>query len=130
MQKTIKKFLSLICISLFLLCGQNVYAQQKEIKGTVTDSQGEPLIGVTIAVKGTTKATMTDMDGTYTLSVGNDAKTLIATFVGMRPNEKAIAGTVIDFTMEDLSSELEEVVVIGYGTVKRKDLTGSVSSVN
>lgn len=130
MQKTIKKFLSLICISLFLLCGQNVYAQQKEIKGTVTDSQGEPLIGVTIAVKGTTKATMTDMDGTYTLSVGNDAKTLIATFVGMRPNEKVIAGTVIDFTMEDLSSELEEVVVIGYGTVKRKDLTGSVSSVN
>lgn len=130
MQKTIKRFLSLICISLFLLCGQNAFAQQKEIKGTVTDSQGEPLIGVTIAVKGTTKATMTDIDGKYSLSVGNDAQTLVATFVGMKPNEKSINGTVIDFVMEDVSSELEEVVVIGYGTVKRKDLTGSVSSIN
>lgn len=129
MQKTIKRFLSLICISLFLLCGQNAFAQQKEIKGTVTDSQGEPLIGVTIAVKGTTKATMTDIDGKYSLSVGNDAKTLVATFVGMKPNEKPATGTVIDFVMEDISSELEEVVVIGYGTVKRKDLTGAVSSV-
>lgn len=129
MQKTIKNFLSLICISLFFMCGQSVYAQQREIKGTVTDSQGEPLIGVTVAVKGTTRATMTDIDGAYTLSVGSDAKTLVATFVGMKPNEKAITGTVIDFVLEDMSSELEEVVVIGYGTVKRKDLTGSVSSV-
>ncbi len=128
MQKTIKRFLSLICISLFLLCGQNAFAQQKEIKGTVTDSQGEPLIGVTIAVKGTTKATMTDIDGKYTLSVGNDAKTLVASFVGMKPNEKNISSSVIDFVMEDLSSELEEVVVIGYGTVAKKDLTGAVSS--
>jgi len=129
MQKTIKKILSLICLSLFLLCGQNAFAQQKEIKGTVTDQQGEPLIGVTIAVKGTTKATMTDLDGTYTLSVGNDVKTLTATFVGMKPNEKTITGSILDFVMEELSSELEEVVVIGYGTMKRKDLTGSVSSV-
>lgn len=129
MQKTTKKFLSLICVSLFLLCGQNVYAQQKEIKGTVTDSQGEPLIGVTVAVKGTTKAVMTDIDGSYSISVGTDAKILIATFVGMKPNEKTIAGSVIDFVMEDIASELDEVVVIGYGTVKRKDLTGSVSSV-
>lgn len=128
MQKTIKRFLSLICISLFLLCGQNAFAQQKEIKGTVTDSQGEPLIGVTIAVKGTTKATMTDIDGKYTLSVGNDAKILVASFVGMKPNEKNISSSVIDFVMEDLSSELEEVVVIGYGTVAKKDLTGAVSS--
>ncbi|GAB6008220.1 SusC/RagA family TonB-linked outer membrane protein [Dysgonomonas reticulitermitis] len=129
MQKTIKRFLSLICISLFLLCGQNAFAQQKEIKGTVTDLQGEPLIGVTIAVKGTTKATMTDIDGKYSLSVGSDAKTLVATFVGMKPNEKPIAGNTIDFVLEDASSELDEVVVIGYGTVKRKDLTGAVSSV-
>ncbi|MDR0824831.1 MAG: TonB-dependent receptor [Prevotella sp.] len=129
MQKTIKKFLTLICISLFLLCGQNVYAQQKEIKGTVTDTQGEPLIGVTIAVKGTNKATMTDVDGAYILSVGNEAKTLVATFVGMKSSEKNITGSVMNFVMEDLSSELEEVVVIGYGTVKRKDLTGAVSSI-
>lgn len=129
MRKTIKRILSLVCISLCLLCVQTAYAQQKEIRGTVTDSQGEPLIGVTISVKGTTKGTMTDIDGKYTLSVTNDAKVLVASYVGMKPNEKPITGNAINFLMEDLSSELDEVVVIGYGTVKRKDLTGSVSSV-
>lgn len=129
MRKTIKRILSLVCISLCLLCVQTAYAQQKEIRGTVTDSQGEPLIGVTISVKGTTKGTMTDIDGKYTLSVTNDAKVLVASYVGMKPNEKPITGNAINFVMEDLSSELDEVVVIGYGTVKRKDLTGSVSSV-
>ncbi|MDR1716138.1 MAG: TonB-dependent receptor [Prevotella sp.] len=129
MQKTIKRILSLICISMFLLCGQNVYAQQREIKGTVTDTQGDPLVGVTVSIKGTTKGTMTDIDGKYTLSVSNTDKTLSASYIGMKPNEKPITGNIIDFVMEDLSSELDEVVVIGYGTVKRKDLTGSVSSV-
>lgn len=129
MQKTIKRILSLICISMFLLCGQNIYAQQREIKGTVTDTQGDPLVGVTVSIKGTTKGTMTDIDGKYTLSVSNTDKTLSASYIGMKPNEKPITGNIIDFVMEDLSSELDEVVVIGYGTVKRKDLTGSVSSV-
>jgi len=114
---------------MFLLCGQNVYAQQREIKGTVTDTQGDPLVGVTVSIKGTTKGTMTDIDGKYTLSVSNTDKTLSASYIGMKPNEKPITGNIIDFVMEDLSSELDEVVVIGYGTVKRKDLTGSVSSV-
>ncbi|MDH6307950.1 TonB-linked SusC/RagA family outer membrane protein [Dysgonomonas sp. PFB1-18] len=128
MQKAIKRILSLMCISLFLLGGQ-VYAQQRDVTGTVTDSQGEPLIGVTVSVKGTTKGTMTDIDGKYSLSVPAGSQTLVASYVGMKQNEKQVTANVIDFVMEDLSSELEEVVVIGYGTVKRKDLTGSVSSV-
>lgn len=129
MRKTIKRILSIICISMFLICGQNVYAQQREIKGTVTDTQGDPLAGVTVSIKGTTKGTMTDIDGKYSLSVSNTDKTLSASYIGMKPCEKPITGNLIDFVMEDLSSELDEVVVIGYGTVKRKDLTGSVSSV-
>lgn len=129
MRKTIKRILSLICISMFLVCGQNVYAQQREIKGTVTDTQGEPLVGVTVSIKGTTKGTMTDIDGKYTLSVNNADKTLSASYIGMKPNEKPISGNIIDFVMEDLSSELDEVVVIGYGTVAKKDLTGSVASI-
>lgn len=128
MQKAIKRILSIMCISLFLLGGQ-LYAQQRDVTGTVTDSQGEPLIGVTVSVKGTTKGTMTDIDGKYSLSVPAGSQTLVASYVGMKQNEKQVTGNVIDFVMEDLSSELEEVVVIGYGTVKRKDLTGSVSSV-
>lgn len=128
MQKAIKRILSIMCISLFLLGGQ-LYAQQRDVTGTVTDSQGEPLIGVTVSVKGTTKGTMTDIDGKYSLLVPAGSQTLVASYVGMKQNEKQVTGNVIDFVMEDLSSELEEVVVIGYGTVKRKDLTGSVSSV-
>ncbi|GAB6123891.1 hypothetical protein JCM30204_50410 [Dysgonomonas termitidis] len=114
---------------MFLLCGQTVYAQQREIKGTVTDTQGDPLVGVTVSIKGTTKGTMTDIDGKYTLSVSNADKTLLASYIGMKPNEKPITGNIIDFVMEDLSSELDEVVVIGYGTVAKKDLTGSVASI-
>lgn len=128
MQKMIKRILSLMCISLLLVCIQ-AHAQQRNITGTVKDSYGEPLVGVTVAVKGTTKGTMTDIDGNYTISVANNDKTLVATYVGMKSSEKDITGNVVDFVMEDISSELEEVVVIGYGTVKRKDLTGSVSSV-
>jgi len=129
MQKIIKRILYLICVSLFLVCGQ-AYAQQKEIKGTVKDSQGEPLIGVTVSVKGTTKGTMTDIDGSYALSVTNDDKMLMATYVGMKPSEKAITGNVVDFVMEDISTELNEIVKIGYGSVKRRDLTGAVASVS
>ncbi|MDU1889970.1 MAG: TonB-dependent receptor [Dysgonomonas sp.] len=130
MQKAIRKTLSLICISFFLLCGQSVYAQQKEIKGTVTDSQGDPLIGVTISIKGTTKGVMTDLDGNYTISVSNNDKVLTATYIGMKTSEQPISGNVLNFVMEDMYSELDEVVVIGYGTVQKKDLTGAVASLS
>ncbi len=127
MQKTIKRILSLIIFSFFVASG---FSQaQKQIKGIVKDSHGEPLIGVTIGIKGSTKATLTDIDGSYTISVPADTKKLAATYVGMKTQEQPIVGNVINFVMEDANSELEEVVVIGYGTVKRKDLTGSVSSV-
>lgn len=125
-----KKTLSLICILLFLFCSQSIFAQQREIKGTVTDSQGDPLIGVTISIKGTTKGVMTDLDGNYTISVSSNDKILTATYVGMKTNDQPITGNIIDFVMEDLSSELDEVVVIGYGTVKKRDLTGAVASIS
>lgn len=129
MQKTIKKNLSLICLFLLMFCGQAYAQQQKEIKGTVKDSAGEPLIGVTVSVKGTTKAAITDLDGNYTISVPANTQSLQATYVGMKPSDQPIKGDVVNFTLQDNTSELDEVVVIGYGTVKRKDLTGAVSSV-
>lgn len=129
MKKTNSKILSLICTLLLLLCWQNVYAQQREIKGIVKDTQGEPLIGVAVKVKGVATGTITDIDGNYTLSVSPDAKVLVATYVGMKPAEAAITGNTIDFILEELHSELNEVVVIGYGTVKKRDLTGAVASI-
>lgn len=127
MQKTVKNFFSLFLLSLLFL---PLYAQaQKEIKGVVKDSNGEPLIGVTVGVKGTSKAILTDIDGKYTISVPASAKTLTATYVGMKENSQTITGPELNFVMEDVNSQLNEVVVIGYGAVKKKDLTGSVATV-
>lgn len=130
MQKTSIKILVLVCTLFCFLYGQNIYAQQKMVSGTVTDTKGEALIGVSVAVKGVSTGTITDLDGKYTLSVGAGAKTLVASYIGMISKEVPIAGAVVDIVMEDNHSELDEVVVIGYGTVKKRDLTGSVASIS
>lgn len=131
MQKTSMRFWSLICILMCLFCFQNIYAQQKTITGTVTDSNGEALIGVSIKVKGATLGTVTDLDGNFSLNVPSDARAIEAVYIGMKTTEAAISGkSVIDIVMQDDHSQLEEVVVVGYGTMKRKDLTGSVASIN
>jgi len=115
-----------------MFCWQSVFAQQKrEIKGTVSDTKGETLIGVSITVKGVSGGgTVTDIDGKYTISVPADAKTLVASYLGMKNKEVTITGSTVDITMEEDLSELDEVVVIGYGTVRKKDLTGPVSTIS
>ena len=108
-----------------------VSAQNVTVKGTVKDKTGETVIGASVVEKGnTTNGTITDIDGNYSLNVPSNA-TLVFSFVGMKSYEIAVKGqTTINVTMEDDSQALEEVVVIGYGSVKRKDLTGSVATVN
>lgn len=103
---------------------------KKEITGTVKDSKGQTIPGVTVAVKGTTTGTITDASGQFKLSVPRNAKTLIFTFVGMKGQEIEIGSkTTFNVVLSDDEVELGEVVVIGYGTVKKKDLTGAVSVV-
>lgn len=105
-------------------------AQQTEIRGTVKDSQGFPLPGVTIVVKGTNVGTITAGQGNYSLNVPASAQTLVFSFVGMKTQEIAIAGkTEINVTLEDETIGLEELVVVGYGAQKKANLTGSVSTV-
>jgi len=130
MQKTNLRFLSMLLIVFCLFCWQDVFAQQKSITGTVIDIQGEPLIGVSVTVKGTTTGTVTDLDGKYTLSVPQSATTLEAKYIGMKTIDVPITGAVVDITMREDLSELDEVVVIGYGTIKKNDLTGSVGSIS
>ena len=102
--------------------------QSITVTGTVTDAQGEPLPGVSILVKGTTQGTVTNADGTYSLSVPGNA-TLVFTFVGFIKQEIAANNQrVINVRLIEDTSQLEEVVVVGYGTVRKKDLTGAVGS--
>lgn len=103
---------------------------QNTVSGKVSDSAGQPLIGVTVVVKGTTNGTITDVNGNYTLPRVPANATLVFSFVGMKMQEIMPGNrTSINVVLEDESVGLEEVVAVGYGTVKKRDLTGAVSSV-
>lgn len=100
------------------------------VKGTVTGEDGSPLPGVTVAVKGTTTGTITDIDGNYSLKDLQLNSTLVFSFVGMEMQEVVVTGSTIDVVLKEASIGLEEVVAIGYGTQRKVDLTGSVAVVN
>lgn len=104
--------------------------QQKTVSGKVTDNSGTALPGVTVVVKGTTRGTITDTDGNYTLpNVPSDA-TLVFSFLGMKTREIVVGNqTTVNVTMEEEAIELEEVVAVGYGVQKRINITGSVAMV-
>ncbi len=110
--------------------GTSSIGMQATISGKVTDSSGFPLPGVTVVIKGTTNGTITDSEGNYTIAnIPNDA-ILSFSFVGMKTQDIAVdSRAVIDVQMEEDAIGIEEVVAIGYGTVKRRDLTGAVASV-
>lgn len=108
----------------------SVQQQTKTITGTVVDTSGDPVIGVNVVVKGTTTGTVTDMNGAYSLQT-NDNATLIISYIGYKTQEIPVKGqTVINITLTEDSETLDEVIVVGYGTQKKVNLTGSVSSVN
>ncbi len=103
---------------------------EKTISGTVTDVNGDPLIGATVQAKGTSVGTVTDLDGAFSLSVPDDVNILVVSFIGYSTTEVEIGDmATLTIIMSEDVSQLEEVVVVGYGTQERKDLTGSVASV-
>lgn len=105
------------------------FSQTITVSGTVVDELGEPLIGATVQQKGTSNGTSTDIDGNYTLSVSPKA-TITVSYVGYNTQNIEVNGrNVINVTMQENSAVLDEVVVVGYGQMKRSDLTGSVVSV-
>ena len=113
-------------LALIMFAG-NMTAQT--IKGTVTDSSGEPVIGATVMETGTQNGVVTDLDGNYTLQ-NVKGKSITISYIGMKTQTLQIDGrSTINLVLEDESSSLNEVVVIGYGTARKKDLTGSVSTV-
>ncbi len=105
--------------------------QQRIISGVVRDNSGMPLPGVTVVVKGTTNGTITDANGSYSLGNVPSEASLVFSFVGMRMQEIALAGrSVINATLDEETFGIEEVVAIGYGTMRKSDLTGSVIRAN
>ena len=126
MKKSLRlKALLTLLVGLFLSIG--AFAQQIAVKGHVKDTTGEPVIGANVLVKGTTNGTITDFDGNFMLNVPKDA-ILSVSFVGYKTAEVKAAPTVM-ITLEDDSQVLDAVVVIGYGSVKKNDMTGSVTAI-
>ena len=104
--------------------------QQRTVTGVVTDQSGQPLPGVTVVVKGTTQGTVTNADGDYTITNIPDDATLVFSFVGMRTQEVVVRSqTTVNVNMAEDAIGLDEVVVVGFGTQKKADLTGAVSAV-
>lgn len=101
---------------------------QQTVNGTITDEAGMPLPGASIVEKGTTNGTQTDFDGSYTLEVGSDAVLLIS-YIGYESQEIAVSGqTTIDFSLQPSTSQLDEVVVVAYGTQSRRKVTTAISN--
>ena len=102
---------------------------QNVISGTVTDEQGEPLIGVSVLVKESKAGVSTDIDGKYSVSASK-GQTISFTYIGMVPQEiKVGAGKVIDVVLKQTAESLDEVVVVGYGKQKKSSITGAVSAI-
>jgi TonB-linked SusC/RagA family outer membrane protein len=103
---------------------------EKTISGKITDENGAPLMGASVAVKGTTLGTITNVEGNYTLTVPDNARILVISYVGYVPQEVAIGNsTTVDVVLVSDIQSLSELVVVGYGQQKKSDITGAISSV-
>lgn len=140
LKKFIREFLipgkrigGMFCLILCLvLMNGTLYSQNNTVKGVVTDaSNNDPLPGVNIIIKGTQNGVVTDMDGKYQITVSSSDAVLQFSSIGYMNEETAIAGrSTIDMTLSPDVASIDEVVVIGYGTAKRKDLTGSIATMS
>jgi len=123
-------FKTMLTMLLFVLCTATAFAQQKTIKGTVVDASGQPIIGANVSVKGTTIGIITDIDGKYTLQVPNNS-TLAVSYIGYVSQNIAVGNqSTVNVTLKEDTQNLEEVVVVGYGTQKKVTVTGAVASVS
>ena len=119
----LKNLLKVSCFILFCFFALPVMAQNKSVTGKVTDSKdGSPLIGASVSPKGSTSGTITDVNGSFTLSVPASATTLIITYIGYDRKEVLLTGPVVDVKLDPTNNSLNEVLVVGYGTVRKRML--------
>ena len=120
-----------VIVITFLLVATLPAFAQKKVEGKVTGSDGKPVFGANVSVKGTTITTSTTSEGVYSITLPANASVLVFSYVGYDSYEINVSGkSTADVTLNLQSTNLNEVVVVGYGTVKRKDLTGAISSVS
>ena len=127
-----RRIFFLLCLALLFYSPFSAQAQKpgRDVTGTVTDAKGSALFGASVNLKGTQKGTVTNADGKFVLRVAGKNPVLIISSVGYEDQEITVGDrTSVDATMAIVSKKIDEVVVVGYGTSKRKDLTGSVSSI-
>ncbi|MFZ1560554.1 MAG: carboxypeptidase-like regulatory domain-containing protein, partial [Saprospiraceae bacterium] len=126
------KFLKQIVIPILLMFGSStIQAQMRVLTGKVTSEEGESLIGVNILVQGTSdRGTISDIDGNYSIDV-KKGETLVFSYTGFDSQNVLIEfQTVVNIELKTAANVLDDIILIGYGTAKKSDLTGSVSSVN
>lgn len=124
------KYLGMLLALSFLLIGQSVYAQTKEVKGIVKDPTGETVIGASVLEKGTTNGTITDFDGNFVLTVADNAVLQIS-YIGYQTQEVSVQGkNTLIVTLKEDTEVLEEVVVVGYGAQKKESVVGAISQVS
>jgi len=126
-RKKIYRFLAVGVI--FLLGAFSVNAQVQAVKGTVTDVKGEPLLGVSVMVKGSTEGAITDDNGNYSVNASNGS-TLVFQYLGFATKEVKVTGNAVNVKLDENVNNLDEVVVVAYGTQKKGNLSGSISSVS
>ena len=127
---TLKKLYQVFLLPVLFLITQAAFAQNKTVSGKITDSKdGGGVAGASVLVKGSSGGTKTEADGTFSLSVPATATTLVISAVGYTTQEVTIGDGAVNVVLEATGANLNEVVVVGYGTARRRDLTGSVQSV-
>ena len=114
----------------FILFCLNIAGANAQVKvsGTVTDKNKDPLIGVNIIVKGSQTGTISDVNGNYTIQAPNNKSVISFSYIGYRSVEKTAASTTINISLQEETHQMDEMVVIGYGSQKKSHLTGAVSS--
>ncbi len=126
-----KKDLRYFLVLFFLAFSLQIFAQEKIVTGKVVDEKGVPLPGVTVLVEGTQNGTITDVDGKYSLKFDSDGDVMIFTFIGFTTQKVSVAGrAVVDVQLEPDVVNLDEVVAVGYGTMKKSDLSGASVSLS
>ena len=127
-KKGIRNFMMFLCMWLF--AGVAVFAQQGTVHGVVSETSGETVIGANVSVKGTIKGTITDINGYYSLTNLSNGDIIVFSFIGLETQEITYTGqSEINVTLAEVARGLDEVLVIGYGTVRKQDATGSVTAI-